>query len=478
MKNIVISILMLVGICLQIHSKTIHTIIFADTNDSSIGEGVKVNVAKITEWSQMVAAALQTEGYQHKVYTYSGNQCSKANLLNFLNGFNCSGDIVIFFYGGHGGRSVNDTSKFPRMCLGSNSESQFVELSYLNDVLKQKNPQLQIIMADCCNSYYDGSVPQSRTMPMGNETRLMVYSPQRIKALFLNKTGSIISTGATKGEYGWINASNGGFFTYSFLESFNFSLNRDGEIPSWHTILNDTRDQTFEISQKAYLARRITKSQTPVFDITLQEETSKKKETLTRIKFGNGYYLGQAVNNKKQGIGAYYFDNGGRFEGEYYNDEINGSGIYFWNDNHYFAGTWVNGKRTGYGIEVRADGSFTCQYWENEQMIGKPIIHNAKRLNFSNGYYIGEVSNGVAHGKGKYYWNDGSTFEGTWLNGIINGSGLLTFSNNMGYYVGYWKNGKRQACYGLQCLSNGNRLIGFWENEIYRAKSFIIYQQN
>jgi len=475
--KIMISILIIICISMQVSSKTIHTIIFADTNDSSIGEGVKVNVTKITEWSKMIATAFKTEGYNEKIYTYSGNQCNKANLISFINNLNCSGDIVIFFYGGHGGRSVNDTSKFPRICLGSNNESQFVKLSYLNDMLKQKSPQLQIIIADCCNSYYNGNIPQSRTMPMGNETHTMSYSPIKIKELFLNKTGSIVCTGATKGEYGWINSLSGGFFTYSFLESFNFSLNREGETPSWNTILTDTRDQTFEISQKAYLARRITKSQTPVFDISLEEETDKKKEILTRINFGNGYYLGQAVDNKKQGIGAYYFNNGQRFEGEFVNDEINGSGIYFWSDNHYFAGTWMNGKRTGYGIEVRPDGSFTCQYWENEKMIGHPIIHNAQRLNYSNGYYIGEVSNGVANGKGKYYWNDGSKFEGTWINGVIDGSGLLTFSNNMGYYVGYWRNGKRLACYGLQCLNNGNRLIGYWENEIYRAKSFIIYKQ-
>lgn len=477
MKKIVILILLIVGFCFQINSKNIHTIIFADTNDASIGDGVKVNVAKITKWTNMVAAALQTDGYQYKKYIYTGGQCNKTSLLNFLNNFNCSGDIVIFFYGGHGGRSVHDTSKFPRMCLGSSDENQFVKLSYIDDILKQKGTQLHIIIADCCNSYYDGNIPQSRMMPMGNEVLPMTYSPLKIRELFLNKTGSVISTGATKGEYGWINSINGGFFTSSFLESFNFSINRDEETPSWNTILTDTRDQTFEISMKAYLARRITKSQTPVFDITLQGETKENKEKLIRIKFGNGYYLGQVVNNMKQGIGAYYFDNGARFEGEYSNDVINGSGIYFWNDNHYFAGTWINGKRTGYGIEVRADGSFTCQYWENEQMIGKPSVNNPQRLNFSNGYYWGEVSNGIANGKGKYYWNDGSSFEGTWINGIINGSGLLTYSNNMGYYVGYWKNGKRQACYGLQCLNNGNKMIGFWENDIYRAKSFIIYQQ-
>lgn len=477
MKRLVIFLFALVGLYLQVNSKTIHTVIFADTNDSSIGEGVKVSAAKITDWSNMVATALQAEGYQHKIHTYSGAQCNKINLLNFLNSFNCSGDIVVFFYGGHGGRSVNDSSKYPRMCLGSNVESEFVKLSYVNDALKQKSPQLLLIIADCCNSYYDGTVPQSRTMPMGNENRPMAYSSQKIKELFLNKTGTIISTGATKGEYGWINVLNGGFFTYSFLDSFNFSLNRDGEKLSWNTIMSDARDQTFEISQKAYLARRITKSQTPVFDISLQGDSPKEKEQLTRINFGNGYYLGQAHNNMKHGIGAYYFDNGQRFEGEYKNDKIDGSGIYYWSENHYFAGTWRNEKRNGYGIEVREDGSYTCQYWENEVMIGKPSIQNPQRLNFSNGYYIGEVSNGVAHGKGTYYWNDGSKFEGTWINGIINGSGLLTYSNNMGHYVGYWINGKRQACYGMQCLSNGGRLIGFWSDEIYRAPSFIIYNK-
>lgn len=466
--------------CLSInsYSKTIHSIIFADTNDSNIGTGVQVNVSKITDWSNKIAIALAGEGYQYKTYVFTGNRCNKPNLLSMVKSLSCKDDIVIFFYGGHGGRSVSDTSKYPKLCLGSTDESQFVSLSNLKDMITSKNPMIQIIIADCCNSYYDGNVPQSRTMAMGSEKQVSSYSTRMIKELFLNKKGSIVCTGATKGEYGWINTINGGFFTYSFLESFNFTLYRDDEIPSWNTILSDTRDQTFEISQKAYLARRITKSQTPVFDIELQNEYKKPKENLVRIDFGNGYYIGQSDGRIKQGIGAYFFDDGSRFEGQYKDDTINGSGIFFWNENHYFSGTWINGKRTGFGIEVREDGSYSIQYWQDEVMKENPTLKDPIRINYSNGYYYGETYNGIPNGYGCYHWNDGSIFHGSWDNGVIEGNGLLSYPDNYGYFVGYWKGGKRTGCYGLQCLSNGSKLIGYWENEIYRDRSFIIYQQN
>ena len=40
--------------------------------------------------------------------------------------------------------------------------------------------------------------------------------------------------------------------------------------------------------------------------------------------------------------------------------------------------------------------------------------------------YIGEWKNNEMHGTGKYFYKDGSIFEGTWENGHKNGFGKLT----------------------------------------------------
>lgn len=454
-------------------AQTIHTIVFADTNDNSIGEGVAVNVNNVINWTNMISNSLSPEGYKSKTYVYNGDMCNKETLLSFLDNFSCNNDIVVFYYGGHGGRSTIDTSKYPRMCLGANEEHKFVKLSDVENILKSKNPRLQIIIADCCNSYYNGNLPMSRPMAMGTNPNPISYERSMIKELFINNRGSIICTGATQGEYGWINKFEGGLFTQSLLRCFDFTLNRSEEVPLWNTIISDASDETFYLSNSAYLARLITKTQRPVFDVDVNKTTQVNKKYV-EIRFDNGRYVGEIKNGIRHGIGALYFDNGDRFEGNWVNDEISGSGIYFWANGDYFAGYWENSsKRNGYGIQVKANGSYSIHFFVNEQSATREV-KNASRLNYNNGYYIGQVTNGRANGMGTFYWNDGSKFEGIWENGIIHGNGLLTFSNNQGVYVGYWENGIRKACYGLQCLNNGNKLIGYWENEIYRGESFII----
>jgi hypothetical protein len=39
--------------------------------------------------------------------------------------------------------------------------------------------------------------------------------------------------------------------------------------------------------------------------------------------------------------------------------------------------------------------------------------------------YIGNYKGGMKHGKGKYYWPDGSCYDGEWTENKINGKVLL-----------------------------------------------------
>jgi len=38
---------------------------------------------------------------------------------------------------------------------------------------------------------------------------------------------------------------------------------------------------------------------------------------------------------------------------------------------------------------------------------------------------MGQWQEGLRHGKGKQYWNDGSFYEGYWKNNMANGKGRL-----------------------------------------------------
>jgi len=61
---------------------------------------------------------------------------------------------------------------------------------------------------------------------------------------------------------------------------------------------------------------------------------------------------------------------------------------------------------------------------------------------FDNGdTYEGNWVNDVINGYGKYTWSSGDVYEGNQVNGLINGYGKYTLSSGEVYYEGNWVNG-------------------------------------
>jgi serine/threonine protein kinase len=104
-------------------------------------------------------------------------------------------------------------------------------------------------------------------------------------------------------------------------------------------------------------------------------------------------YEGELVENKMNGSGSFYLDNGDIYIGQFEQDKINGFGtVYYKNGDKY----------TGQFKENQIDGKGTF-YYNNERIKGDK--------------YIGELKNGKRHGQGVYCSSDGSTYEGNWKNG-------------------------------------------------------------
>ena len=57
------------------------------------------------------------------------------------------------------------------------------------------------------------------------------------------------------------------------------------------------------------------------------------------------------------------------------------------------------------------------------------------------GYYQGQLSNGVAHGAGTFYFQDGTIFQGYFQGGWRNGPGVI-INPFYGYISGCWTNGQ------------------------------------
>lgn len=52
--------------------------------------------------------------------------------------------------------------------------------------------------------------------------------------------------------------------------------------------------------------------------------------------------------------------------------------------------------------------------------------------------YIGQIKNGKRNGRGLFYYNDGSYYEGYWRDNKMHGKGSLYYSNGSLAYDGNW----------------------------------------
>ena len=241
-------------------------LVFGDTNDSSIGQSVETDIASYKKLATDIKAAVEPEGVNTTLEIFSGDNCSYDKLNDFLEDFSCKGDIVFFIYNGHGGRSHEDESKFPRMCLGSSYVSKWMKISDLNDKLRSKTPRLMVVLTDCCNSYYDRRYGN-------NEGAYGVTNNQSkgegIRHLFLHFTGEVCITAASPGEYGWC-TQEGGYLSLNFLDMI-YKADAKGNAANWEDFIQSVSDNTYNISLESYNNRRISNTQRPVFDVMVNE---------------------------------------------------------------------------------------------------------------------------------------------------------------------------------------------------------------
>lgn len=118
------------------------------------------------------------------------------------------------------------------------------------------------------------------------------------------------------------------------------------------------------------------------------------------LKNGKGHefdedseYLGNFVNDKREGLGVLKMKNGTIYEGNFKNGEIQGHGTLFWSETKYYTGEFVNGKLNGIGKFIQ-EGVIYRGFYKNSQKHGLGhIIYPSKKINI-----IGNFKNDVIEG--------------------------------------------------------------------------------
>ena len=94
------------------------------------------------------------------------------------------------------------------------------------------------------------------------------------------------------------------------------------------------------------------------------------------------------------------------------------------------------------------------------------------KYKFDNGDYIGEIRDGLPHGKGVYKYKNGDEYNGEFKNGMKNGNGY--YKNNEGEYEGLWKNDKKDG-QGKYTFKNGDLYIGEFKADMFSGQGFLLY---
>lgn len=251
-RLIIITLTFLLIAPAAIIGQTLHAIIFANTQNSTIGESVAVDFKRIELEMTTIAKSI---GYTIKKYNYYGSpgNFNRNNLEQVLTNLSCSpNDIVFFYYSGHGGRAVDEKTKFPEMLLFVNDEdfystSQLYPLYDVYSRIRQKNPRLTIVMGDLCNSIIEGFYKNENNASKG-ATILSKGTCNVYKNLFLNTKGGLIVASSepkyTSGCYvfqgddgKWYNA--GGYLTHSFLCVLQYFVSESKNV-SWDSLMANT----------------------------------------------------------------------------------------------------------------------------------------------------------------------------------------------------------------------------------------------
>lgn len=100
------------------------------------------------------------------------------------------------------------------------------------------------------------------------------------------------------------------------------------------------------------------------------------------------------------------------------------------------------------GAEVKWDGD------TRTVIINMTNEKKYQRIDFEDGYYEGELSDGIMNGYGKFVWNNGDTYEGNWLYGKRSGQGKYIWANG-DVYEGKFADG--EMIKGVVTKANGEK---------------------
>lgn len=264
-RHIIISLFALLQATLQSPAATFHVIGIFDTTDQNIGLSMRQERAFFENEMKTIAHTLELYDCDNTFDIRTEGQCSKRGLLDCLSELSVEpDDVVLFYYGGHGGRNPNDRDPFPQMCLGSGDPDLFVPASLVRNEILNKGPRLLVMLTGCCNSADPSiSVKTTLTAMSGGCTRLATGTSEFYRKLLLESRGLVMMTSSKAGEYSYAVDGIGSVFSGNLWLTLSM-LSRRGASIDWQTVCQTLQNT---VSQKAINTKDGPAYQHPYFEI-------------------------------------------------------------------------------------------------------------------------------------------------------------------------------------------------------------------
>eukprot|EP00826_Nyctotherus_ovalis_P038735 TRINITY_DN3647_c0_g3_i4.p1 TRINITY_DN3647_c0_g3~~TRINITY_DN3647_c0_g3_i4.p1 ORF type:complete len:546 (-),score=64.91 TRINITY_DN3647_c0_g3_i4:152-1789(-) len=219
-----------------------------------------------------------------------------------------------------------------------------------------------------------------------------------------------------------------------------------------------------------------------------------KRDGIGVYYYGNfAKYNGQWKEDKREGEGTLFYSNGNIYDGEFKNDQINGKGVLYYANGTKYEGEFKDGLYHGQGTFYGVDGILRrernehklgyisggsdhfCDYgfkytgeWRNNKKHGTGTEY------YANGNrYEGQWKNDKKSGKGAYYWTKNVNYKGDWKNDSVHGQGVFT-SEMYGKYEGEWAYNKRHGK-GVSYHNKKKHYEGEYKNDFAHGKGIFYY---
>lgn len=176
----------------------------------------------------------------------------------------------------------------------------------------------------------------------------------------------------------------------------------------------------------------------------------------------------QWYENYPVGNGAILYTDGAKYVGMIHNFDKDGKGILTYPDGTIIQGSWPNAIMDGEFTIISSVGKICIRY-------NKGIKSDCMRQTLTDGTkYVGKCNNLMQpHGKGKVIEPDGTTYVGSFVNGLKEGHGVLKNSN--GTYRGFFTAGKKNG-YGFMLMSNGDYYNGYWLDDKFHGCALVYHK--